>query len=127
MCLGICPLLFKFGEQMYVSTSHSKPSDYFLWFFQANLLLQHVCKAGNGSIPKPPTKETKYKKGKKDKEKKEKEKDKEKEKEKEAAAEAKVCTVSFELFRTEVSTYCYWHSYNIWSYIMHVSNWEEIV
>ena len=80
-------------------------------FFQANLLLQHVCKAGNGSIPKPPTKETKYKKGKKDKEKKEKEK--EKEKDKEAAAEAKVCTVSFELFRTEVSTYCYWHSYNM--------------
>ena len=25
---------------------------------QANVLLQHICKAGNGSIPKPPRKET---------------------------------------------------------------------
>ena len=26
--------------------------------FQANVLLQHICKAGNGSIPKPPKKES---------------------------------------------------------------------
>ena len=56
------------------------------------MLLQHVCKAGNGSIPKPPTKETRYKKGKKDK----KEKEKEKEKDKEApATEGKVSRLSY--------------------------------
>lgn len=30
----------------------------YLVLFQANVLLQHICKAGNGSIPKPPKKES---------------------------------------------------------------------
>ena len=32
--------------------------------FQANVLLQHICKVGNGSIPKPPKKEREMKKSK---------------------------------------------------------------